>query len=141
MHPRERIRPRSPAPHPRAENDHVRACWIRDGFQRLHEALSVGVLPGEATVANDHGVDRTGDRRARSELIKVLQDRLLMGNRAVEAEPPHADRTPDGIREMRRRHLAVEVADVHSCVGVRGFHDGYGRVLRRRRGERSRQIT
>ena len=54
-----------------------------------------------------------------------------MGNRAVEAQPPHADRTPDGIREMRRWHLAVDVADVEAGVGVRGFHDGYGRVLRR----------
>ena len=90
---------------------------------------------GEATVANDHGVDRTGDRCARSELVEILQDRLLMRDRAVEAQPPHADRTPDGICEMRRWHLAVDVADVQAGVSVRGFHDGYGRILRRRCGE------
>ena len=95
-----------------SEDDELLAGRVSDRPQGLHETLTVGVLTREVTVLVDHRVDRADDPRAGCEFVQVLDDRLLVGNGAVEAEPPHADGAAHRIGEPGRGNLTVDVADI-----------------------------
>jgi hypothetical protein len=73
----------------RAENRHPRALWFRDRAKRRQKSLSVGVFSDETVAASDYTIHRADERSGLPKLVEMLDDGLLVGQRAVESDPPH----------------------------------------------------
>ncbi len=52
----------------------------------------------------------------------MVDHRDLVGQRAVETDPPHRLRSAHRIAKKLRRHVAVDVAGVDPMMPVRGLH-------------------
>ena len=77
-----------------------------------------------------HGaVDRADDRGRVAEAVEVLDDRDLVRDRAVEADPAHRGGAADGAAERLRRHVAVDVARLQAVMPVGGLDHRDRRVL------------
>ena len=93
------------------------------------EALAVGVLADQPTVADDHAIDRTHQRRGITEAVQVGDDRELVRDGAVEAAKAHGARAGDGRGEVGGGDLDGEIAPVQAVMAEGGLDHGLGRVL------------
>jgi hypothetical protein len=87
-------------------------------------------------LASPHrAVDGADHRRRIAEPVEMFDDRDLVWDRAVEADPAHGAGAFDGVSKPLRGHLAIDVADIKSMMSISCFHHGDSGVLRRRHGE------
>jgi hypothetical protein len=62
----------------------------------------------------------------------MFNNRDLVWDRAVEADPAHSAGAFDSVSKLLRGHRAIEVPDIKPMMPIRRFHHGDSGVLRRR---------
>lgn len=98
-----------------------------------------GTLPFVAQprppVLFDTDTDAGLQRQSRSrfaQAVQMLDDRYLVRNRAVKADPAHGPRTAHRRAQVLWRHLAIDITPVQAMVTVRRLDHRHGRILCRR---------
>jgi len=119
-----------------AENQSFPAGSRHDFLKGAQEPLAVRVLADESalTVADDavHRADQAGRL---AQLVEVFDDGHLVGQRTVEAGPPHGVGAGHGGRETLGWHFAVDVPPVEAVMAECGFDHLDGWVLGGRIGQ------
>jgi len=103
--------------------------------------LAVGIFANKFIATANRAVDRADNHRRIAEPVEMFNDRDLMWDRAVEADPAHSAGAFDSVRKLLRGNLAIDVPDIKPMMPIRRFHHGDSGVLRRRHRSEFRRVT
>jgi hypothetical protein len=113
-----------------SEDDDVLVCGVDDRAETFEEALAVGVFAEPAAVGlADGAIDGTDDGGGGGETVEVADDGDFVRETAIEAEVALGFCAADGIGEVFRGDLHVDVAGVEIVVVEGGFHHDDGGVF------------